>query len=117
MAGIQERGESLRILFRYRGKQHILTLGKVSEDEAKSGGLRSRTVRSNSLNCATVEKTQPDLLVRRSGGAEAERLSRRGRTARPGRPGPSRGSGSRAGCGADRGPTRSGKGRGCGSLA
>ncbi len=36
MAGIQERGGSYRILFRDQGKQHTLTLRKVSEDEAKS---------------------------------------------------------------------------------
>jgi hypothetical protein len=36
MAGIQERGGSYRILFRYHCKRHTLTLGKVSEHEAKS---------------------------------------------------------------------------------
>ena len=32
----EERGGSYRIHFRYHGKPHILTLGKVSEDEARS---------------------------------------------------------------------------------
>jgi hypothetical protein len=36
MAGIEERSGSYRVHFRYQGKPHILTLGKVSEDEAGS---------------------------------------------------------------------------------
>jgi hypothetical protein len=36
MAGIEERSGSYRIHFRYHGKSHILTLGNVSEDEARS---------------------------------------------------------------------------------
>ena len=34
MAGLQHRNGSYRILFRYQGKQHTLTLGAVTEDEA-----------------------------------------------------------------------------------
>jgi hypothetical protein len=44
MAGIQERGGSYRILFRYDGRQPTLTLGNVSEDEARS---RSDQVRGS----------------------------------------------------------------------
>ena len=33
---LQRRGESYRVLFRYRRKQHSLPLGKVSEREAKA---------------------------------------------------------------------------------
>jgi len=36
MAGIEERSGSYRIHFRYQGKPHILTLGKVSEAGSKS---------------------------------------------------------------------------------
>jgi hypothetical protein len=36
MAGIQERGGSYRMPFRCHCKRHTLTLGKVSEHEAKS---------------------------------------------------------------------------------
>jgi site-specific recombinase XerD len=36
MAGPQERSGSCRILFRYYGKQHTLTLGKVTQDEAEA---------------------------------------------------------------------------------
>lgn len=36
MAAIQQRNGSYRIIFRYRGKHHFLTIGRVSEDEAKS---------------------------------------------------------------------------------
>ena len=36
MAAIQERNGSYRVIFRYRGKQHYLTIGRVSEDEAKT---------------------------------------------------------------------------------
>ena len=36
MAGIEERSGSYRIHFRYHGKPHISTLGKVSEHKAKS---------------------------------------------------------------------------------
>jgi hypothetical protein len=36
MAGLQERGGSYRLNFRYHGKQHTLTLGKVSEEEART---------------------------------------------------------------------------------
>ena len=39
MAGLQERSGSYRILFRYHGKQHTLTLGKVTQAEAKSAQL------------------------------------------------------------------------------
>ncbi len=35
MAGLQHRNGSYRILFRYQGKQHTLTLGAVAEDEAE----------------------------------------------------------------------------------
>ncbi len=36
MAGLQHRNGSYRILFRYQGKQHTLTLGAVTEDEAQT---------------------------------------------------------------------------------
>ena len=36
MAGLEERGSSYRILFRYHGTQRTLILGKASEHEAKS---------------------------------------------------------------------------------
>ena len=36
MAGLQQRNGSYRILFRYQGKQHTLTLGAVSEEEAET---------------------------------------------------------------------------------
>ena len=36
MAGLQHRNGSYRILFRYLGKQHTLTLGAVTEDEAQT---------------------------------------------------------------------------------
>jgi integrase len=36
MAALQERNGSYRILFRYRGKQHTFTLGKVPEREANN---------------------------------------------------------------------------------
>jgi hypothetical protein len=36
MPGLQRRGESYRLLFRYQGKQHALTLGAVSTAEAKA---------------------------------------------------------------------------------
>src|SRR3954471_20884488 len=36
MAGLQERGGSYRILFRFRGKQHAFPLGKVSPVEAQA---------------------------------------------------------------------------------
>ncbi|MGC8642417.1 MAG: hypothetical protein ACP5XB_21355 [Isosphaeraceae bacterium] len=36
MAAIQQRNGSYRIIFRYRGKHHFLTIGRVSEDEAKT---------------------------------------------------------------------------------
>lgn len=36
MAGVQHRNGSYRILFRYLGKQHTLTLGAVTEDEAQT---------------------------------------------------------------------------------
>ena len=36
MAAIQERNGSYRVIFRYRGKHHYLTIGRVSEDEAKT---------------------------------------------------------------------------------
>ena len=35
MASLQNRNGSFRILFRYQGTQHTLTLGKVDEDEAE----------------------------------------------------------------------------------
>ena len=41
MAGIQERSDGYRIPCRYHGKPHALTLGKVSEDEARSKPTRS----------------------------------------------------------------------------
>jgi len=37
MAGIEERSGSFRVHFRYPGKPHILTPGKVSEAGSKSG--------------------------------------------------------------------------------
>jgi hypothetical protein len=36
MAGLEERGGSYRIHFRYHGKQRTLTLGRVSADEARA---------------------------------------------------------------------------------
>ena len=36
MSGIQKRNDSYRILFRYQGKQHALTLGSVTEVEAET---------------------------------------------------------------------------------
>ena len=36
MAGLQHRNGSYRILFRYQGKQHTLTIGAVSEEEAET---------------------------------------------------------------------------------
>ena len=36
MAGLQERSGSYRILFRYHSKQHVFTLGKVSQEEAET---------------------------------------------------------------------------------
>ena len=36
MAGLQDRGGRFRILFRYRGKQFTLALGKVSKIEAEA---------------------------------------------------------------------------------
>jgi integrase len=36
MAAIQERSGSYRVIFRYHGKQHSFTLGRVSEDEANT---------------------------------------------------------------------------------
>jgi len=36
MAGLQVRGGSYRISFRYRGKHLFVTLGKVSEEEARA---------------------------------------------------------------------------------
>ena len=36
MAGLQERGGSYRILFRFRGKPHAFTLGKIIEHEAET---------------------------------------------------------------------------------
>ena len=36
MAGLQHRNGSYRILFRYLGKQHTLTLGAVTEEEAET---------------------------------------------------------------------------------
>src|SRR4051794_38455509 len=36
MAGPQERSGSYRLIFRYHGKQHTLTLGKVSDEEART---------------------------------------------------------------------------------
>ncbi len=36
MAGLQERGGSFRVIFRYEGKQRSVTLGKISCDEAES---------------------------------------------------------------------------------
>lgn len=34
MASLQERNGSFRFIFRYHGKQHFVTLGKVSPQEA-----------------------------------------------------------------------------------
>ena len=36
MAGVQERNGSYRYSFRYHGKQHFVTLGKVSDQEART---------------------------------------------------------------------------------
>ena len=36
MAGLQERSGSYRINFRYHGKHHFVTIGKVSEEEAQA---------------------------------------------------------------------------------
>src|SRR5947208_1421820 len=36
MAALQERNGSYRVLFRVHGKQHALTLGKVSSEEAEA---------------------------------------------------------------------------------
>ena len=36
MAGLQERGGSYRIFFRFRGKQMTFPLGKVSKQEAEA---------------------------------------------------------------------------------
>src|SRR5208282_1221408 len=36
MAGLQDRSGSYRINFRYHGKHHFVTLGKVSEQEARA---------------------------------------------------------------------------------
>jgi hypothetical protein len=41
MAGPQERNDSYRIIFRYRGKQRTITLGKVGLQEAEAFGRRS----------------------------------------------------------------------------
>ena len=35
MAGLQEGNGSYRINFRYRGKHHFVTIGKVSEDRGE----------------------------------------------------------------------------------
>jgi hypothetical protein len=37
MAALQERNGSYRVIFRYRGKQHSYTLGKVGAREAENG--------------------------------------------------------------------------------
>jgi hypothetical protein len=36
MAGLQRRGDTFRVLFRYHGKQHAFSLGKVSPEEAEA---------------------------------------------------------------------------------
>jgi hypothetical protein len=36
MAGLQERRGSCRINFRYHGKHHFVTIGKVSKEEARA---------------------------------------------------------------------------------
>jgi hypothetical protein len=36
MASLQERGGSYRFIFRFRGKQHFVTIGKVSREEAQA---------------------------------------------------------------------------------
>ncbi len=36
MAGLQERSGGYRINFRYHGKHHFVTLGKISEQEARA---------------------------------------------------------------------------------
>src|SRR5262245_15805093 len=36
MAALQERNGSFRVIFRFRGKQHSFTLGRVSRDEAEA---------------------------------------------------------------------------------
>src|SRR6476646_7336229 len=36
MASLQERNGSYRFIFRFRGKQHFVTLGKVSRAEAEA---------------------------------------------------------------------------------
>ena len=36
MAALQERNESFRVIFRYHGKQHSFTLGRVSRQEAEA---------------------------------------------------------------------------------
>jgi hypothetical protein len=36
VAGLQERSGSYRISFRYHGKHHFVTIGKVSAEEARA---------------------------------------------------------------------------------
>ena len=36
MASLQERGGSFRFIFRFHGKQHFVTIGKVSPEEARA---------------------------------------------------------------------------------
>jgi integrase len=36
MAGLQQRSDRYRVIFRYHGKQHTLNLGKVSQEEAEA---------------------------------------------------------------------------------
>src|SRR5687768_13694163 len=36
MASLQQRNDSYRVIFRFRGKQHFVAIGKVSEAEAKA---------------------------------------------------------------------------------
>jgi hypothetical protein len=58
MAGVQEGNGSVRILFRYRGKQHTPTHGRVFEDEAGSKSnrliIRLRGLSSGGLSCRPV---------------------------------------------------------------
>jgi hypothetical protein len=36
MASLQQRGRSYRVIFRFRGKQRFVPIGKVSTEEAKA---------------------------------------------------------------------------------
>ena len=43
MASLQERNGSYRFIFRFRSKQHFVTIGKVSREEAEAKAARSST--------------------------------------------------------------------------